>query len=203
MKQTANKTVYIDHWFTWYGEPNNDGVIATQLPNGKWVCELKLPLINQTVKSVASTAANAMENSSSKAIPLVEKYLSEHPDVTFISKSQIRHYEFYTDEHGFTGFRVNPEYRKKVGNGMLKKQLEAAKVLKRAVARIAKINGTDKNLFVQVVDKSLFDESDTTEEIQRKIRNKLLCETSDWHIVWQVTSVVGNCVIASGLIMED
>ena len=203
MKQTANKTVYIDHWFTWYGEPNNEGVIATQLPNGKWVCELKLPLINQTVKSVASTAANAMENASSKAIPLVEKYLSKHPNTTFVSKSQIRHYEFYTDEYGFTGFRVNPEYRKKIGNDMLKKQLEAAKVLERAVARIAKINGTDKNLFVQVADKSLFDESDTTEDIQRKIRNKLLGNTSDWHIAWQVTSVVDNCVIASGLIIED
>lgn len=99
--------------FTYFGEPNNDGVTATQLPDGRWICKLELPLINQTVKSVANSAANAMENASKKAIPLVDEYLSKHPEIKFVSKSLFHHHEFYTDESGFTGFQRNPEYRKK------------------------------------------------------------------------------------------
>lgn len=201
--KSANKTVYIDHWFVWYGEPNNDGVTATQLPNGKWVCELNLPLINQTVKSISSTAANAMENASNKAIPLVEQYLSDHPDIVFISRSSIRHYEFYTDELGETCFRENSEYRQRVGKKMAKMHADTAKTMEKAVAKIAKINGTDQGLFVQVIDKSYFKEDDTIEDIQRKIRYKMLGETSDYYIAWQATTIVGNSVIAIGYILED
>ena len=201
--KSANKTVYIDYWLTWFGKPNNDGVAATQLPSGRWVCEIELPLINQTVKSVAKSPENAMESASSKAIPLVDKYLSEHPETEFISKSIIHHYEFYTDEYGFTGFRRNPEYRKKESDHLLKAQLECAKAIEKAVSKIKRINGTDKNLFVQAIDKSFFDKDDTIEDIQRKIRYKLLGETSDRFISWQATSIVGNCVVAVGYIMED
>ena len=201
--KSANKTVYIDHWFSYYGEPHNDGVIATQLPNGKWVCELKLPLINQTVKSVANTAANAMENASSKAIPLVDEYLSEHPEITFIHKSLIHHYEFYTDENSQTGFRRNPEYRRKTGEQLLKTQLDCSKAVEKAVSRIKRINGSTKDLFIHVIDKSCFEDDDTIEDIQRKIRYKFLGETSDRFISWISTTISEGCVIAIGKIMED
>lgn len=202
-KQSANKTVYIDHWCTWYGDSQNDGVTATQLPNGKWLCEITLPVINQTVKSISSTAANAMENASKKAIPLVEQYLSEHPDTVFISRSSIRHYEFYTDELGETCFRENSEYRQRAGKKMAKMHADTAKAMEKAVAKIAKINGTDKGLFVQAIDKSYFKEDDTIKDIQRKIRYKMLGETSDYYIAWEATTIVGNSVIAVGYILED
>ena len=203
MKKSANKTAYIDLWLTLNGEPYNDGVTATQLPNGKWVCEINLPLVNQTVKSVASTEINAMANASEKAVPLVEKYLSEHPDVKFRARSTVRHYEFFTDEFGYTGFKLNSEYRKKIGNDMLNDRLESIKVLEKAVARIAKINGTDKNLFVQIIDKSFFAKDDTIDDIQRKIRQKMLGNSSDLYIAWEITKISGNCVIVAGYIMED
>lgn len=203
MKQSANKTVYIDNWFTWYGEPQNDGVTATQLPSGRWICELNLPLINQTVKSVAKTAANAMENASNKAIPLLDKYLSEHPEISFISKSLIHHYEFYVDENGITNFRRNPEYSRKISDDLLKMQLECAKAMEKAVTRIKRANGTDKNLFVQVIDKSFFKDDDTTKDIQRKISDKLLAGTIGKLVSWQTTTIVGNCVVAVGYVMED
>ena len=201
--KSANKTVYIDHWLTWYGEPNNDGVTATQLPDGRWECELKLPLINQTVKSVAKTAANAMENASNKAIPFVEKYLSVHPEINFISRSLIHHYEFYVDESGTTNFKRNAEYSKKISDDMLKMQLECTKAMEKAVKRIQRINGNSKNLFVQVIDKSFFEEDDTIEDIQRKINRKLFGDSCDWFICWQTTSIIDNCVVAVGHIMED
>ena len=201
--KSANKAAYVDHWFLKFGEPYNDGVTADQLPNGMWVCKLKLPLIDKTVKATSKSAANAMANASEKATKLIIEYLEEHPDIKFHPVRHFRHYEFYTSESGYTGFQLSSEYRKKVGDDMLKMQLESTKAIEKAVAKIAKINGTDKNLFVQVIDKSYFDKDDTTEDIQRKIRRKMLGDTSDWYIAWQVTSVHGNCVIAAGYIMED
>lgn len=82
-------------------------------------------------------------------------------------------------------------------------QLECAKAMEKAVNRIKRVNGTDKNLFVQVIDKSHFEDCDTLEDIQRKIRHKLMGDTSDWYIDWLTTSIVDNCVIAVGYIMED
>ena len=200
--KSANKTVYIDHWFTWYGEPNNDGVTATQLPNGKWMCKLELPLINQTVKSVASTAANAMENASNKAIPLVDKYLLEHPETTFVPRSSIHHYEFCVDELGITGFKRNAKYSKKIKDDLLKMQLECTKAMEKAVNKIKRVNGSNKNLFVQVIDRSFFKENDTIEDIQRKITDKLLDGTCNYFVLWQATTIVDNCVIAIGDIVE-
>lgn len=201
--KSANKAVYVDHWFLKFGELYNGGVAANQLPNGMWVCELNLPLIDKTVKAISKSAANAMANASEKATKIIKQYLNEHPDVKFLPVRHFHHYEFCTSESGFTGFQLNSEYRKKIVDDMLKRQLESTKAIEKAVAKIAKINGTDKDLFVQVIDKSYFNKDDTIEDIQRKIRRKMLGDTSDWYISWQVTSIQGNCVIAAGYIMED
>ena len=201
--KSANKAVYVDHWFINYGEPRNDGINAKQLPNGMWVCELTLPLINETVKSVSKSEINAMANTADKATKLITKYLVSHPEIKYRPLTSFRHYEFFTDELGYTGFRMNPEYRSKVGNDLLKMQLESTKAIEKAITKIAKINGTDKNLFVQVIDKSYFDKDDTIEDIQRKINHKMLGDSCDLYISWQVTSFAGNCVIAAGYIRED
>ena len=182
MKKSANKTVYVDLWLTLKGEPHNDGVTATKLPNGKWACEINLPLVNQTVKAVATTEINAMANASDKAVPLIEKYLTEHPEVKFRARSTVRHYEFFTDENGFAGFGQNSEYRKKCGMDMLKMNQDSAKAVERAVARIKKINGTDNNLFIQVLDKRFFKEDATIEDIQYLIKDKILGDSCDYFI---------------------
>ena len=204
MKKSANKTAYIDLWLTLNGEPHNDGVTATQLPNGKWVCEINLPLVNQIVKSVAPTEINAMANASEKAVPLVEKYLSEHPEVKFRDRSTVRHYEFFTDEFGYAGFKLNSEYRKRCGEEQLKIKLESSKALEKAVAKIKRINGDDENLFVQVIDRRfLADANASIEEIQYNIYEKMVSQFCDYHISWVTTSVVDNYVIAVGYIFRD
>jgi hypothetical protein len=201
--KSANKIVYVDEWLIQYGEPDSDGVMAEPLSDGRWVCEINIPLVDQTVKAVAKSAANAMANASDKALPLIEQYLSEHPKVTFLHKSLFHHYEFYIDKYGNTNIRRNPEYRKKEGQKDLEMRLACSKAIEKAVAKITKINGTDKDLFIQVIDKSWFDESDTIDDIQQKIRRKMLGDTSDWFIAWEVASIVGNCVIVVGHILED
>ena len=72
--KTANKIVYIDRWLLRYGDDSQcGGVTASQMPNGKWVSEIELPLVNQTVKATSSIEMNAMLNASEKAYALVKK----------------------------------------------------------------------------------------------------------------------------------
>ena len=92
---------------------------------------------------------------------------------------------------------------KKQGEEMIKMEIDTAKAIEKAVAKIKKVQGTTKNLFVQVIDKSFFKEDDTIEDIQRKMRRKMLGDTSDWYISWRATTIVGDCVIAVGYILED
>ncbi len=201
--KTANKIVYIDRWLLRYGKDSQaDGVTASQLPNGRWVCEIKLPLVNQTVKATSSIEMNAMINASSKAYTLVKKYLIEHSEVKFMKMSDFRHFEITTDDYGCARISTNSEYRKKLGEEMIKMEMDTAKAMEKAVARIKKVQGTTKDLFIQVIDKSFFKEDDTIEDIQRKISDKLFDGNPCWIISWRSTTIVGNCVVAVGYIME-
>ena len=63
------------------------------------------------------------------------------------------------------------------------------------------------DIFKQKNPKAIFsvvnEEDDTIEDIQRKINQKLFGDSCDWFICWQTTSIVDNCVVAVGHIMED
>ena len=201
--KSANKAVYVDHWFMEYGEPNNDGVTVNKQPNGMWVCELNLPLINKTVKATSKTAINAIVNASNQATIIIDQYLLEHPEIKFLPKSLFHHYEFCVDEYGNVGFRRNSEYRKRTGEQLHKMQLDCSKAVEKAVSKIKRVKGSIKDLFIHVVDKVHFNDDDTIEDIQKKICDKFLGETSDYFISWLTTTIFENCVIAVGQIMED
>jgi len=80
---------------------------------------------------------------------------------------------------------------------------ESSKAMEKAILRIKKVNGSVKNLFIQAIDKSFFEENDSIEDMQRKIRHKMLGDSSDWYISWISTSIVENCVVGVGYIWED
>ena len=202
-KKSANIAAYVDSYFRWQGDPTTEGVTAKQLPNGKWLCELNLPVIDKIVKSTSKTATNAMANASKKAAILIDQYSLDHPETHIMSKSYFHHFVFYVDEHGQTGFRRSPEYLEKQDKKRLKESQDCSKAFEKAVSSIPKIKGTNKDLFVQIIDKSWFGEDDSIEDMQRKISRKMLGDTSDWYISWVSTTISGNSVIAIGYILED
>ena len=188
----ANKIAYVERWVMHFGKSKEyDGLEANQLPSGKWVCEIELPLVEQTVKTVASTEINAMLNSADKATKLIKEYLLKHPEVKWIPLSKFRHWEIEVSEHGFVSLHLNSEYRKKSGEQMLMMQQESIKAVKKAIARIKRVNGSDKDLFIQVLDRSLFKEDATNDEIYKKIFDTMY----DDHGIF-VTSI--NCDNDSG-----
>ena len=69
--------------------------------------------------------------------------------------------------------REKTEYSLEKRREMLKIQQESIKAVKKAISRIKNVNNSDKDLFIQVLDKSLFNENDTNDDIYKKIFNSL------------------------------
>ena len=85
MKKTtksATTMMWVEYWVE-HVNPSKDmfEIWADELPNGKCKCEIELPLINQTVKSISTTQVNAMKNASDKAAKLINAYMNEHPEL--------------------------------------------------------------------------------------------------------------------------
>ena len=111
---------------------------------------------------------------------------------------------FTEDENGrFKCAGRSPRMRAREGKQLQFIMTESSKAMEKAILRIKKVNGSVKNLFVQAIDKSFFKENDSIEDMRRKIRNKMLGDSSDWYISWISTSIVENCVVAVGYIWED
>lgn len=169
-KIRANKIVYVDRWLIHFGKDKEfKTIMADQLPNGMWACEIELPLVNEKVKALSSDQIKAMVNVAEKATKLIQDYLKSNPDVKWPPLSKFRHYEIEIDEFGFVTAGRNSEYRKKDSERMLMIEQESIKAVKKAVSRIKRLNGSDKDLFIQVIDRSLFDKDATNDEIFRKI----------------------------------
>ena len=73
-------------------------------------------------------------------------------------------------------------------------QQESIKAVKKAIARIKRINGSDKDLFIQVLDRSLFDKDATNDDIYKKIFDAMYeqhnifvssidCDTENNHVI--------------------
>ena len=153
----ANKIIWAERWIEHFGDKKDyEGIVANQLENGAWECVIELPLVNQTVTAVSTTEIGAMLSGADKAAKLIQEYLVEHPEVKWMPLSKARHWEITTDENGYVMLRLNSNYRKKIGEDLMNISSESLKAVQKAINRIKRINGTDKDLFIQTYDKSLF-----------------------------------------------
>lgn len=208
MKKTtksATTMMWVEYWVK-YVDPsrNRFEIWADKLPNGKWKCEIELPLINQKVISIATTQVNAMKNASAKAAKLINEYMKVHPEMEIRNIFKGEEWVFEEDENGnFKSAGRSSRCRVREGKQLQWKMEESSKAVEKAISRIKKVNGSTKNLFIQVIDKSFFKEDDSLEDIQRKIRNKMLGDSSDWWISWVSTSIAEDCVAVVGYILED
>lgn len=203
--KSATTMMWVEYWIE-HVDPSQDmfEIWADALPNGKWKCEIELPLINKTVKSIATTQVNAMKNASDKAAKFINEYMKEHPELIVRNMFKGKEWVFEEDESGnFKSAGRSSRMRAREGKQLQWMMEESSKAVEKAISRIKKVNGSTKNLFIQAIDKSFFKEDDSIEDIQTKIRNKMLGDSTDWWISWVSTSIAENCVIAVGYILED
>ena len=70
-------------------------------------------------------------------------------------------------------------WRRRQGKQMEKMTRDSLEAVKKAIKRLAKINGTSKNLFIQVLDQSFFDENKSIQDIMYEVNDKI---ENDYHM---------------------
>lgn len=194
----ANKFVYVEQWINYIVYPRQD-IEAKLLDNGKWECEINLPVIEQTVRSVSKSEINALLNATSKAYKIIKECMADCGEefTPFNVYGPNDKYIFYLDNVGRAKVSVKEECGKRYHANKLKKEQACAKAMEQALAKIKKANGSNDDLFIIVEKRSAFDENYSLEQIGHAISHAIYGE-SCWAISWQSISIVGDHVVAIG-----
>lgn len=198
-KKNANNIMWVEYWIR-KAHPSFEEyeLYAEKYDNYRWICEIELPLINKTVKSISEKEVNAMLNASEKAAKLIDEYMKEHPELVIRNSFKGKRWEIVSDENGkFLSMGMSSAWRREQGKQMEKMTKDSLEAVKKAIKRIAKINGTSKNLFIQVLDQSLFDEDKPIRDIMYEVNDKI---ENDYHMTNMTVCYDkdGNSVIVVG-----
>ena len=180
-KKNANNIMWVEYWIR-KAHPSFEEyeLYAEKYDNYRWICEIELPLINKTVKSISENEVNAMLNASEKAAKLINEYMKEHPELVIKNSFKGKRWEIVSDENGkFLSMGMSSAWRREQGKQMEKMTRDSLETVKKAIKRLAKINGTSKNLFIQVLDQSLFDEDKSIQDIMYEVNDKI---ENDYHM---------------------
>ena len=180
-KKNANNIMWVEYWIR-KAHPSFEEyeLYAERYDDYRWICEIKLPLINKTVKSISEKEVNAMLNASEKAAKLINEYMKEHPELVIRNSFKGKRWEIVSDENGkFLSMGMSSAWRREQGKQMEKMTKDSLEAVKKAIKRISKINGTSKNLFIQVLDQSLFDEDKPIRDIMYEVNDKI---ENDYHM---------------------
>lgn len=180
-KKNANNIMWVEYWIR-KAHPSFEEyeLYAERYDDYRWICEIKLPLINKTVKSISEKEVNAMLNASEKAAKLINEYMKEHPELVIRNSFKGKRWEIVSDENGkFLSMGMSSAWRREQGKQMEKMTRDSLETVKKAIKRLAKINGTSKNLFIQVLDQSLFDEDKPIRDIMYEVNDKI---ENDYHM---------------------
>ena len=100
-KKNANNIMWVEYWIR-KAHPSFEEyeLYAEKYDNYRWICEIELPLINKTVKSISEKEVNAMLNASEKAAKLINEYMKEHPELVIKNSFKGKRWEIVSDENG-------------------------------------------------------------------------------------------------------
>ena len=180
-KKNANNIMWVEYWIR-KAHPSFEEyeLYAERYDDYRWICEIELPLIKKTVKSISEKEVNAMLNASEKAAKLINEYMKEHPELVIKNSFKGKRWEIVSDENGkFLSMGMSSAWRREQGKQMEKMTRDSLETVKKAIKRLAKINGTSKNLFIQVLDQSLFDEDKSIQDIMYEVNDKI---ENDYHM---------------------
>ena len=169
--KNANTMMWVSYWIE-HVDPSIEcsEVWAEQQDNGKWRCDIDLPLINKVVTSISSTQVNAMKNASDRAAKLINEYMKNHPELKIRNMFKGKEWTFEEDEYGnFRSAGLSERARAREEKQMQYIMEESLKAVRKAIDRIKKVNGSDKGIFIQVMDKAIFGKDADKEKITLKI----------------------------------
>ena len=180
-KKNANNIMWVEYWIR-KAHPSFEKyeLTADKYDDYRWICEINLPLINKTVKSISEKEINAMLNASEKAAKLIDEYMKNHPELEIRNMFKGKRWEIVSDETGkFISMGMSNAWRREQGKQKEKMMKDSIETVKKAIKKLAKINGTSKNLYIQVLDQSLFDEDKSIQDIMYEVNDKI---ENDYHM---------------------
>ena len=77
MNNKSNAIINVEQWIIRHGNKESDwnGLSARRLPNGKWICEIKLPKIGIFTQAISKTEHKAISGSADKAYAVICEFL--------------------------------------------------------------------------------------------------------------------------------
>lgn len=177
-------------------------IYASKYDDSRWICEIKLPLINKTVKSIKETEVGAMLGASDKAANLINDYMRNHPELDIKNIYQGKDWIIESDEDGkYLCVGKSPEWRKQEGEKLLLDDKYSMDLMKRAIKKITKALGNFENLMIQVIPQSVFSDEMTIKEILYEVEQRIKKDYSfsDYHIEFDIK---GESIIVIGHLMN-
>ena len=158
--KSATSMVWVDYWIEHFDSSNKHSEIyADELEDGRWRCEINLPLICDKIVSTSKTEVGAIKNASDKAARVINQYMNSHPELSIQNPYKGKNYIFEEDDYGrYKSAHLSNLERKRMANHFENANSSSIKIIQNAIKRIAKLYGTSDNLLIQVLDQSLFDD---------------------------------------------
>ena len=204
IKHNANNLMWVEYWIQNVSPTNKDyELFAEKYDDKKWICEIHLPLINEIAKSISTKEVNAMINASEKAAKLINEYMKSHPELKINIKFICEPWEIESYESGnFVSIGMKRAWIRKQFKEIEKVEKAPFKSIEKTIKNLAEINGTSKNLFVQILSRSLFDKNKSIEEIMCEVDDKIICS---YRVDNLSVSYNDNddCIIAMGYLVSQ
>ena len=175
IRKNANNIMWVEYWINKvHSSTAEQEIYAEKYDEFRWICIIDLPLINKTVESISTKEISAMLNASKKAAILIDEYMKEHHELVIINRFKGKRWEICGDENGrYVCSGMSNAWRQEQAKQIQKMDEDAIKAIKKSIKRIFKIRGSNKNLFVQVLDQSLFADNASVNDILKIASDKI------------------------------
>ena len=165
MTKSARDIVWVEHWISKAQPSECDYIIEALKQNDNYVCEIELPLINKTVVAKSKVEINSIINAASKAAKLIKQYMKEHKDLNIKNEYKGMGYVINGDKDGnYISVSVGTNWIRQCYRKQERVFEKSMSIIKKAVKQVDKIYETNGKLFIQVLDKSLFDSEEKFKE---------------------------------------
>ena len=169
--KNANNMMWVEYWIGKL-DPHREviDIWGYEQPNGKWKCEIELPLIHKVVRSISKTQTGSMKNATDRAAKLINGYMKEHPECRIENKFKGKQYCFTEDEQGHViTVGLSEETEEAIVRKTRQIATESQKAIKTALQKIKKLNGSEEGVYIETILLSDIGEDATSEQINMRL----------------------------------
>ena len=99
MKYNANKIMFIENWARKANPKKKYAAIQTnKMDDGKWECEVDLPIINKIVRKESYDLITLVIDSANKAYQIINEFVKKNPEYDFEYEQKNKKWELYPDK---------------------------------------------------------------------------------------------------------